>query len=200
LVQDFRRFTASTQAIDQNWSTCPCSGDAWTATGIVWGTNNGPIQVKNGAGVLGVQKPGHSNPTNPHTAATEKVVADLAYHLNLPVPPATLWDRGAALGLPRYVVISAWACDNVLSWDQAQAGLSAAQRDALLSSASAMLPFESWISADDRQNGGNVLIAVDAHGDVQGAWIDYAFSLDHLWKGNLVPDCGVPALFPPIEF
>src|SRR5260221_12834623 len=106
LLPDFRRFADATRAIDSGWSSCASSGDIWNRTGVVWGTNNAPIQVGNATSVLGVQKPGHDHPDNPNTAATEKIVADLAYHLRLPVPPATLSDRGAAAGAPRYVAVS----------------------------------------------------------------------------------------------
>jgi len=127
---------------------------------VDWKTNNGPIQVKNAAGMLGVQKPGHGNPTNPHTAATEKIVADLAYLIKLPVPPVTLWDRGASSGMPQYVAVSAWAYADALTWQQGEAGLQAAERATLVPWVSAMMPFEAWISADDRQNGGNVLLGL----------------------------------------
>jgi hypothetical protein len=61
-----------------------------------------------------------------------------------------------------------------------------------------MVPFESWIGAEDRQNPGNVLIGEDANGEVLGAWIDYAFSLDHTWKGNHIPACHVPPAYPQV--
>jgi hypothetical protein len=129
-LPDFRRFAAATQAIDQTWSSCDSTNDAWAPTGIAWGTNNGPLQVKNAAGVVGVQKPGRDGVTNPYTAATEKIIADLAHQLKLPVPPVTLWDRGQAAGAPRYVAVSAWAYENTLTWAQAEPGLDAAQKAA----------------------------------------------------------------------
>ena len=165
---------------------------------MAWATNNSPLQVANAAGVLGVQKPGQDAVTNPYTAATEKIVADLAHHLRLPVPPVTLWDRGAAAGDPRYVAVSAWAYEGAITWVQGEPGLTAAQRTALLPWASAMVSFESWIGADDRQNPSNMLVAVDPGGEVLGAWIDYAFSLDYVWKGNHVPGCQVPPVYPPV--
>jgi hypothetical protein len=196
--QNFRRFANATQAIDKAWSTCPSSNDTWTPTGVAWATNNAPLQVANGAGLTGVQKPGNSQPTNPYTAATEKIVADLACHLGLPVPPVTLWDRGASAGAPRFVAVSAWAFDNALTWAQAEGGLTPEQRSALIPWASAMLPFESWIGADDRQNASHVLVGSDQGGDILGAWIDYAFALDHGWKGNPAPACHVASIFPPV--
>ena len=198
MLPNFRRFALSTRAIDVEWSAFHSTNDMWTPTGVVWATNNGPLQVLNTAGVLGVQKPGREAVTNLYTAATEKIVADLAQHLGLPVPPVTLWDRGAAAGPPRYVAVSAWAYDPALTWGQAEPGLTPAQRASLVPWASAMVPFESWIAADDRQNPGNMLVGTDPSGEVLGAWIDYAFSLDFVWKGNHMHDCRVPPLYPPV--
>lgn len=199
LLPDFRRFAASTAAVDAFWSTCASSGDTWKPTGIGWGTNNGPLQVVNGHGaILGVQKPGKSGVSNPLTAGTEKIVADLAFHLRLPVPPLTLWDAGA-LASPRFVSISAWAFNSGLTWAQADPGLSAPQKAALVPWASAMAPFESWIDAQDRQNAGNMLVGIDGSGDVLGSWIDYSFALDYVWSGNHIPSCHViPPIYPPV--
>jgi hypothetical protein len=120
VLPDFRRFADATKAIDARWSSCASSGDAWVPTGIGWGnTNNRPIQVATASGLTGVQKPGHAAPSNPHTAATEKIVGDLAHQLRLPVPPVTLWDRGAVAAAPRFVAVSAWAFTDALTWGQA---------------------------------------------------------------------------------
>ena len=168
-------------------------------TDIKWASENGPIQVVNAAGLRGVQKPGHDHPRNPHTAATEKIVADLAHALKLPVPPVTLFDRGPAITQPpRYVAISAWAYDDVLTWGQADPSVTEEQRAALAVWASAMLPFESWIAADDRHNPGNMLVGTAPDGTIVGAWIDYAFSLDLFWRGNLVEPCHVGKMYPPV--
>jgi hypothetical protein len=116
------------------------------------------LQVANAAGLLGVQKPGKPGATNPHTAATEKIVADLAHVIGLPVPPVTLWDRGATTGEPRYVAVSVWAFASPLTWAQGSHLLTPQQRELLIPLASAMIPFEMWIDAQDRQNDGNVLV------------------------------------------
>jgi hypothetical protein len=168
-------------------------------TGISWGSNNAPVQVRRASGDLGVQKPGKPSPDNPYTAATEKIVSDLAYALGLPVPPATLWDRGSSAGAPRFVVVSAWAFNAPVNWGQAQASLSPDQRNFMIRAASAMVPFEMWIGAQDRQNDSNVLVDGAAPaGQAYAAWIDYAFALDHTWKGNLVPASVVAPMFPPV--
>jgi len=196
LLAGLRRFAPSTRAIDADWCSSFSSGDTWTPTGIRWQTNTGPLQLANAKGLLGVQKPGHGAPSNPHTAATEKIVADLASVFGLPVPPVTLWDRGTAAGEPRYVAVSAWAFQQPLTWAQAEPQLNADQKAQLARPASTMIPFESWIGAQDRQNAGNVLVSVEQSGEIVGAWIDYAFALDHTWKGNDDPNCTVTTLYP----
>lgn len=143
------------------------------------------------------QKPGIPSPTNRYTAATEKIVADLAYILDLPVPPVTLWDRGATAE-PRYVCVSANAFDEPFTWHQIEGLLTREQLQQLVRPASAMLPFEEWISADDRQNPGNVLVGFGPNRDAIGAWIDYAFSLDHSWRGNARPNCDVREIYPRV--
>jgi hypothetical protein len=198
LPVNLRQFAPLTAALDEAWCSCACSGDTWTPSGYQWGTENGPIKVANAAGVSGVQKPGKVGVSNAHTPATEKIVADLARVLGLPVPPITLYDRGAAAGDPRYVAISAWAFDAPVTWGQAEPLLSPGQKASLLPVASAMMPFELWIGASDRQNAGNVLIDGALGMTLKGAWIDYAFALDHVWKGNLHPPGGVQPLYPPI--
>lgn len=197
MADGFRRFAAATCAIEAAWSTTVSSGDTWKETGIRWTTNNGPSQMANASGMLGVQKPGISGASNPHTAATEKIVADLAYKVGLPVPPVTLWDRGAAADDPRFVAISAWAFQQPFTWAQIETLLTHAQRQQLIRPASAMIPFEVWINADDRHNAGNVLVGFESE-EAIGAWIDYAFSLDYLWKGNVCPGCAVTPMYPQV--
>jgi hypothetical protein len=137
--------------------------------------------------------------TNPFTAATEKIVADLAGVIGLPIPPVTLWDRGAAGGAPRFVAVSAWAFSSALTWGQVEALLSPEQKSSLAGVASAVLPFEVWVSAQDRQNPGNMLVDGNLVDDqARGAWIDYSFSLDYVWKGNRDVSTGVPPVYPPV--
>jgi hypothetical protein len=199
LTLGLRRFAPSTDAISKSWCGCASVGQTWNVTGTSWATNNGPLQVSDQNGFLGVQKPGRDGVTNPHTAATEKIVADLAGVVGLPIPPVTLWDRGAAAGPPRFVAVSAWAFSSALTWAQAEALLTPEQKLSIVGAASAVLPFEVWVSAQDRQNPGNMLVDGDLVGSqARGAWIDYSFSLEYVWKGNLDVSTNVPPLYPPV--
>jgi hypothetical protein len=193
---EYRRFAPSTCAVEQAWSTTVFSGDTWTETGLRWDTMDRPSQLDNGKGIYGVQKPGIPNPWNPHRAATEKIVADLAFVLDLPVPPVTLWDRGPDAGEPRFVSVSAWAFEQPFTWRQIEAFLTREQLQQMVRPASAMIPFEEWVGATDRQNGGNVLVGFGPDDEAVGAWIDYGFSLHHVWRGNSSPDCSVRDMYP----
>jgi hypothetical protein len=197
LPEGFRRFAPSTCAIDAVWSTIASSGDSWKETGIRWGTNAGPSQLENGNGMFGVQKPGKPRPTNKYTAATEKIVADLAFVLELPVPPVTLWDRGENAD-PRYVSVSAWAFEQPFTWREIETFLTRDHLQQLIRPASAMLPFEEWVSASDRQNDGNVLVGFGPDNEALGAWIDYAWALDYIWQGNNRPNCRVRDMYPRV--
>lgn len=197
-MPNFRFFAPLTQNADQSWSSCLSSGDEWKLTGEQWATNTGPIGVENAAGLKGVQKPGNNLQPQLYIAATEKIVADLAHFLQLPVPPVTIWDRGLGAGDPRFVAVSAWAQVGVLQWQQVMMTVTPEQQMALCPAASAMVPFETWIGAQDRQNGGNMLVAVDSSGAVQGYWIDYAFSLNHSWVGNKHHTCQVAPMYPSV--
>ena len=198
LLLDLRHFAPRTEALDNAWCSCACSGNSWTPTGEQWGTNNGPIKVVDAAGNAGVQKPGKIGVTNPHTAATEKIAEDLSKLVGLPVPAITLDDRGAAAGEPRFVTVSAWAFEAPVTRAQAEPQLSPAQGASLIKAASAMIPFELWIGAADRQNAGNVVIDGALGNPIRGAWIDFAFALDHVWRGNIHPLAGVPPMYPDI--
>jgi hypothetical protein len=126
-------------------------------------------------------------------AAREKIVADLAYLLGLPVPPVTLWNTGGGT----YAAVSAWAFEKPSTWGHVKGSFPGAAAAALVPAMSAMLPFEAWIDAQDRHNDGNVLLTVASSGEPLAAWIDYAFSLDYVWNGNLVNACALPQQYPP---
>ena len=83
-------------------------------------TESKPFIVTSTSGVRGLAKPGvPKGPMDAH-AAHEKIAADLAYHLGLPVAPATLWARDAEHPT-QHVCIAAWAFDTCDTWDRLQA-------------------------------------------------------------------------------
>jgi hypothetical protein len=197
LVDDLRRFAPKTKAIEAAWSGAASSGDVWSPTGVRFGTSCEPVQVRNAAGLLGVKKPGAGiDRVYPYMPATEKIVADLAFALGLPVPPVTLWNAGDGKGGPLYHCVSAWAFTAPVTWSQVKDKFPGASAAALIPAMSAMVPFETWIDAKDR-HGENVLLAAEPAGRPVVAWIDYAFSLDFVWKGNPTPIGALAPHNPP---
>jgi hypothetical protein len=121
-------------------------------------------------------------------AAHEKIAADLAHDLGLPVPPAVLkrWVAPAAgtqpcvvLGLTPFFPVHKWAV--VKAVPDLEGGLKAELRTV----ASAMVAFDTWIANQDRQNEGNLLIsrsAANPAGPLHVAYIDFSYSLSHSWR------------------
>jgi len=68
----------------------------------------------------GYAKPLSRTRATPHihpVAALEKIASDLAYALDLPVPPVTLWERTTApAGEPRHHAVSAPPFAQVVRW------------------------------------------------------------------------------------
>lgn len=148
-----------------------------------------------GEGLGGMAKPRPQKylATSEHpVAAIEKIASDLAFELNLPVPPAVLWHRpDAPRSHGRELVISAIPFLPAVNWSQVEKV--PATRDQympLLSPlASAVLPFDTWIMNGDRENGGNLIVTEDVSGPVpifRAAYLDFANSLTRVFK--LQPD------------
>ena len=118
-------------------------------------------------------------------AAHEKIAADLAHELRLPIPPVVLWTAG---GHSRS--ISRVPFSNAFTWDQAsQATSNLAQMLPDLSrAASAMIAFDSWVENTDRLNGGNLIVTRALRRGFGCAYIDYAYSQSCTWG-----DAGVHA-------
>jgi hypothetical protein len=139
--------------------------------------------------VDGFAKPGRNQPpVSEHPrAAHEKVAADLAFELGLPVPPAVLWDRrGATSEQERYVAISALPFAPAVPWRSVLRApeLLARLLPRLGRAASAMAVFDSWLGNADRVNAGNVVLretSADRESTLQVAYIDFANALSRAW-------------------
>jgi hypothetical protein len=137
--------------------------------------------------VAGFAKPGRNQPpVSEHPrAAHEKIAADLAFELGLPVPPAVLWERkGVVSGQERYVSVSALPFERPASWrDVLRLPAEAARLLPKLElAASAMAPFDSWLGNGDRVNAGNLVLQEDpSNGDPQVTYLDFANALSRAW-------------------
>jgi hypothetical protein len=122
-------------------------------------------------------------------AAHEKIAADLACDLGLPVPPAVLKRWGTpppacdqpcvVCGLMPFFPVYKWAA--VKAVPELEASLKGELRHA----ASAMVPFDTWLANTDRNNDGNLLISrstVSTSGKLHVAYIDFSYSMSHSWR------------------
>jgi HipA-like protein len=120
-------------------------------------------------------------------AAHEKIAADLAFDLNLPVPPALLVDGTKCGGADRAAVVSLVMFPEVHKWSHATATPAAAAiAHHLLRSTnrtwSGMIAFDTWIANSDRNNPSNVLVGTDIDASPNSSRIifcDFAHSMVH---------------------
>lgn len=85
-------------------------------------------------------------------AAREKIAADLAFDLSLPVPPAILWRRpGQPTHVETQVVVSQFVYPEDVKWFMVEYGnvrpvvLSSDEAAEILRRASGMLAFDTWV-------------------------------------------------------
>jgi hypothetical protein len=190
----YRSFAAEVESLGAVWSNTAVTQDVWQDLGPFGASESRPFKVQNGA-MVGIAKPGEKKRDGIPRAAHEKIVSDLAFLLALPVPPVILWDRGET-PQERFVSISAWAFSPALSWDQAFRSLNEKHKAEASEVVSAMLAFETWISAQDRKSD-HLLVDVTAEDGIQLAFIDYAYSLSMSWP---VPNAavGVSGQYVPV--
>lgn len=127
-------------------------------------------------------------------AAHEKIAADLAFDLKLPVPPVVLWDRADRPDrLYRYCSVSLVPFDPADKWRLIDRVPSVRDRVApkLGSAASAMIAFDTWIGNTDRMNEGNLIVSegVPEFG-LRYAYIDHANAMSHAWGDGPAPETG----------
>jgi hypothetical protein len=173
------------------------------------GEGNG-YPVQNVTGRRGYLKPCKLDRDVPR-AAQEKIASDLAYELILPVPPVILWRRLDALdGEEDRVCISLFPFRRTATWKRAitdanpAPGLVAQLVQAATIVASAMMPFDTWISHNDREDDRNVVVdeddVADGTSSIRLAYIDCAYSLSSSWSPSAGPrpwsPMGIGGRFP----
>lgn len=186
-----RDFASEIEKVADLWFANPVTTDTWQATGKTWGSESQPYEVSNQNNLRGVAKPGLNRPVDiTRRAANEKIASDLAYLLNLPLPPIVLWDRGDGVN-ERYASISAWAFENAIEWPHARAGLSKQQLKIASRAAGAMQLFDTWVAAQDRKDE-HLLVRDDADASRLGlAYIDYAYAVSYEWSQSQTPAPGL---------
>jgi hypothetical protein len=107
------------------------------------------------------------------------------------LPPAILhrWSDPPPVGTERFVALSLIPFLSVFPWRPVTAvpGLDAAMKLDLRETASALVPFDTWVDNRDRVNDGNLLVSkmrADPAIPLQVAYIDYSYSMLYGWRSG----------------
>jgi hypothetical protein len=175
----YRRFAAAEVDLAKDWSQHARTADSWTLGAPIGLGESGSLHVTRHDGLKGIAKPAFQKGPEVPRAAHEKIASDLAYALEIPVPPVALWETPEG----DLFAISARAFKQPLTWDQAKPLLTPEFQKNAAPVLAAGLVFHSWIGDTDHGgNGGNVLIDAASTPDLPGvAFIDHAFSMSHGW-------------------
>lgn len=201
-----RIFTGSVEAIAQVWRGAAKSEDTWKeSTGARAGEAGGETQgyyVTCGP-LNAFAKPSKVDASVPR-AAHEKIAADLAFDLKIAIPPALLWEwPKPPIGDQPLVVLSLIPFLPAHKWQVVKAvpELEASLKQELRIAASGLVAFDTWVGNTDRPNDGNLLVSKDrqdAPGTTRAAYIDYSYSMSHVWRNKETPAEKVTpvAMFP----
>lgn len=199
-----RAFGDAVEALASEWRKGILTTDAWRSTsrpGAVQGESEGFFVGCGGHD--GYAKPSKAKRDQVPRAAHEKIAADLACDLSLPVPPVLLWERsGVAAGEETKCAISYVPFNPAHKWGHIAAMPATATRlsQALTNAASAMAALDTWLDNRDRAaNPGNLIVNGDGIVEpVRYAYIDYSYSMSYGWKdGPVPPVAGVIGPYPP---
>lgn len=125
-------------------------------------------------------KPGREKNDNISRAANEKICADLAQDVDVPVPPALLCDQDSVIDdQPECTVLSLYLSDQAWSLRDLQ-DISDPPWDLLedaLEEASTVVAFDAWVGNTDTDTGNTVFIE-DQEGNYRAVHIDLAYALN----------------------
>jgi hypothetical protein len=187
-----RRFDADVEACAKEWRAATAMALDWAIAGNPGGLEGSAIgYLVRCDRYTGFAKPSHD--TGIPVAAHEKIAADLAFDLGLPVPPVILWDRGDRKDrLLRFCAVSLVAFQPANKWRAINSV--SVTRDRLLpqftAAASAMIPFDTWIDNTDRINDGNLIAAEPIGKPTVYAYIDHGHTMSHSWGEGPAPGVG----------
>lgn len=206
-VVGLRPYSDDVEGLAALWyGRCETTGDDWKETsraGDAGGEASGYFVT---SGTLnGYAKPSKidSNPKPYPRAAHEKIAADLAFMLGLPLPPVLLqrWPAAPPQGDQRFVAISLRPFLNVHKWEHITAVPAVAEQMKLELKpvASALVPFDTWLDNGDRSNGGNLIVSKDGTDPAKPlrvAYIDYSNSMVCEWRNRPFTDIPLRPIYP----
>lgn len=163
----------------------------WTVLGERTATASAAVLVElETTGARAFAKPANPNSHRPSVcAAHEKIVSDLAFLLGLPVPPVVLSIPSQHLDFPPVVALSIVPFPQCRKWSE-RASIQEFAPSNMLEIASAMSVFHTFVcDTDHGGNDGNQVIDHFMEDRYQSgiAFIDYAYSLTHLWDWSTTP-------------
>jgi hypothetical protein len=199
-----RAFSPDVEGLATAWrGRCETQEDEWKETskaGSAGGEASGYF-VTSGT-VNGYAKPSKIDATYPR-AAHEKIAADLALELGLPLPPVLLhrWPTVPPQGDQRFVAISLMPFLNVHKWQQIETipALATDMKLELKPVASALVPFDTWLDNGDRPNPGNLIVSKDATDPTKPlrvAYIDYSNSMICEWRSRPFTNIAPRPIYP----
>lgn len=201
MVPDYTRITAT------EWRHKVVHDGDWTATAEERPGGEAQGFFVSSGETRGYLKPTrNAPPVSKHPrAAHEKIAADLAFDLQLPVPAAVLVD-GTKCGSPvSEAVVSLVMYPEVHKWKHAVSNQAskAVAHEVLRSTRaywSGMFAFDTWLDNKDRKNAGNLLIGTDPRPDPAISapiFCDFANSLLFAkWREGAYSEVKLPAVLP----
>lgn len=190
-MEQLRRFPDEAEVIGRAWRQEAKSRTSWSADGTpghLGGQASG-YRVTSGT-VNAFAKPSVVGPENPQIprAAHEKIAADLAHEMGLPIPPVILHTWHAIpCGNQAHVALSLWPFSVVHKWQHIESlpDVCVVAKAKVRQIASALVAFDTWLDNRDRANAGNLLVSGADDGSLAVAYIDYSYSMVYGWRGSV---------------
>lgn len=140
-------------------------------------------------------------------AAREKIAADLAYELRLPVPPAVLWRHtGRSPYIEPHVVVTLIGHPELLEWagvaylGDRPPGMIEADASRAFAACSGVLAFDTWVDQHEHasEHVGNVVWGYGSSEAPKISLLDYASALgaDGSWENDGWKNVDVPRFQP----
>jgi len=185
--------TAKINAMMKKWREMAVDDSVWRPTeGERPGGEAAGFWVEKD-GIRGYLKPSKidGNHANHPRAAHEKIAADLAFDLGLPVSPAVLVDGKKCSGLVSEAVVSLVMFPEVHKWSHIMSVQASKVRAIELirdtaKNWSGIVAFDAWLANTDRANDGNVLVGIDSESpNGQIVFCDFANCMIHSgWRSG----------------
>jgi hypothetical protein len=195
------------RAIAELWRRQCVSPDIWLAAenqaGALPGSSDGLYMVSDAIGWRRAYVKPLRRGQPRGRAAREKIAADLAFDLDVPVPPCVLVERhDAGASFERYVNASLvvyqrqapwWAVRKALH-NRGRSALRDLARKTMASDSAAAFVFDTWVGQTEHQpdHPHNIILGWSGESENGFGFLDYEYAfggLDDSWRGARACDC-----------